>query len=960
MADPIPLRITADLPVCDPARAGRARGRISEAALEAWEEAGGFLDAVFAASPYLGRLAARRSATFARLASESPEAVIRDAIAAARDVAKLDDEDEAETALRRAKADLHLATALADLSGAFDLDQTVAAVTAFADAAVEGALGAAARLRGFPPGEADNPVPGYFVLALGKMGTGTLNYSSDIDLVVLFEPDAITPPEGKEPQKALDRFTQKWVRLLTEETAEGYVFRVDLRLRPDPSSTPVAMSAEAARRYFEAVGQNWERAAYAKARVCAGDTRAGKAFLADLEPFVWRRALDYAAVEDIRGLAKQIQAVGRRAEIRPAGHDVKLGRGGIREIEFYAQVLQLLFGGRRPAIRVAGTMAALDALAGEGLIGQDEAEALLADYRFLRNVEHRIQMREDEQTQTLPADDAARRAVACLTGEDDLAVFDEQVAATLRRVHAAFSEQFDEGESLATGEGSLVLTGVEPTPDTLETLARHGFSDPNAVWHRLAGWAAGRARAARTERARRLFSRLVPRLVEAIGATGDADAAFARFSKFFEGLPSGVQPLALLVNHPELADELIAILGLAPRLAEVLARRPELLDVMLEPAFALPLKAGMREALAERMRRIERRGDPFEAALNQARRIAREERLRIGAQTLLGRATAGEAGRAYSDLADAAIETMAEAAASEVARKHGPAPGRWAVLGLGKLGGRELSADSDLDLMLVYAPEAESSQGERPLGVDAWFTRFTQRLVAALSAPTEEGELFPVDMALRPSGSAGPLAVNLDRFRAYYASEAWTWERMALTRARVITHDRLEDELIAELEDAIARERPAEEIRDDAADMRARLLRDKPAKSDWDLKLRDGGLIEIEFIAQTGQLAARERISPSTIPALQGLAERGALKPEEGEALVAAVRDYAAVTQLIRLAHGAGFDPEEASEPFARRLAAIAECDDLAALARHLDAHAKTVRELFLRHVGDPLKKRDG
>lgn len=954
MADPVPARLTTDLPVCDPARAERARGRLPEATLDAWAGAGKFLDAVFAASPYLGRLARRRADTFRRLAVESPEAVIRDAIAAARAVAALDDEDAALSALRRAKGDLHLAVALADLSGAFDLRQTVAAMTAFADAAVKGALGAAARLRGFAVDDGDDQLAGYFVLALGKMGTGALNFSSDIDLVVLFEPETVSVPEGKEPQKALERLTQKWVKLLSEETAEGYVFRVDLRLRPDPSSTPVAMSAESARRYFEAVGQSWERAAYAKARVCAGDRAAGEAFLRDLAPFVWRRALDYAAVEDIRTLAKQIQAVGRRAEIRPAGHDVKLGRGGIREIEFYAQVLQLLFGGRRPAVRAPGTLAGLEALAGAGLVESGEAEALIADYTFLRNVEHRIQMREDEQTQTLPEDREARRAVACLFGEPDLDVFDERVSAVLRRVHSAFSDQFDEGESLATGEGSLVLTGVEPTPDTLATLKAHGFSDPAQVWARLSGWAAGRARAARTERARRLFSRLVPRLVEAIGATGDADAAFARFSKFFEGLPSGVQPLSLLVNHPELADELIAILGLAPRLAEVLARRPELLDVMLEPSFALPLKAGMRDALAERMREIGRRGDPFEAALNQARRVAREERLRIGAQTLLGRATAGEAGRAYSDLADAAVEVMAEAAAAEVARRHGPAPGRWAVLGLGKLGGRELSADSDLDLMLVYDPEAERSGGERPLGVDDWFTRFTQRLVAALSAPTEEGDLFPVDMALRPSGSAGPIAVRLARFESYYQSEAWTWERMALTRARVLTDDRLEDDLVASLHTAIAHEVPADTIRTDAAAMRARLLRDKPARSLWDIKLRKGGLIEIEFIAQTAQLIARERLSPSTIQALEALKTRRELPEEDGDRLIAAVRDYAAVTQLIRLAHGSGFDPGEASEPFARRLAAAAGCSGLADLLDRLNAHAEAVEALFIAHVGDP------
>lgn len=351
----------------------------------------------------------------------------------------------------------------------------------------------------------------------------------------------------------------------------------------------------------------------------------------------------------------------------------------------------------------------------------------------------------------------------------DLTAFDARIRATLQEVHALFSAQFEDGESLATDAGSLVLTGVEPTPDTIATLTRLGFEDPAQVWTRLSGWAAGRARAARTERARRLFSRFAPRLVTAIAATGDPDAALARFAAFFEGLPSGVQVLSLLVNQPDLARELMVILGLAPRLAELLARRPALLDVMLEPSFVRPLREDPPGLIAKRFATL---ADlPFEDALNTARRIAREERLRIGAQLLLERAGATEAGIAFAALADAAIAAMAISAQQEMSRRHGPAPGRWAVLGLGKLGGRELSADSDLDLMLVYEADADSSDGPKPLGVETWFIRFAQRLVSALSAPTEEGDLYPVDMALRPSGSQGPLAVRLSRFAAYYASE---------------------------------------------------------------------------------------------------------------------------------------------------------------------------------------------
>lgn len=944
-------RISTTLPLTDAARAKRVRERVGVKAYEAWGEGADILDAVFAAAPYLGRLAARRCETLQRLAGTAPETIIAEACQAAREAGRLEDEAAVMAALRQAKADLHLTVALADLAGAFSLEETVTAISDFADAAVQASLEAAMRLAELDVDDPDNPMPGLFVLTLGKHGQRSLNYSSDVDLAVFWEPETTTPPPGKDPVRTLDRLIKRMVHLLNETTADGYVFRIDLRLRPDPSSTPLAVNAEMARHYFEAVGQNWERAAYAKARICAGDRNAGASFLSDLQPFIWRRALDYAAVDDIRALAKQIQAVGKRSKVLAGGHDLKLGRGGIREIEFYAQVLQLVFGGRRPGLRPPGTLQALDNLAREKLISREDAEALSAAYRRLRNLEHRIQMLEDEQTQTVPRDDGVRARLAALSGENDLARFDSRLTTLLRDVHARFTDQFEDGESLATEQGSLVLTGVEPTPDTRETLAAYGFSDPDRVWERLAGWAAGKARAARTERARALFSRFAPRLVEGLAASGDADAAFARFATFFEGLPSGVQPLSLLINQPALARELIAILGLAPRLAEILARRPTLMDVMLDPAFAAPLREDAEDRQRERFSGVAEA--PFEDALNAARRLAMEERLRIGAQLLLARATASEAGRAFAYLADAAVDQMARAAEVEVARRHGAAPGRWAVLGLGKLGGRELSADSDLDLMVIYKAEAAESDGLRPLTAEAWFMRFAQRLVTALSSPTEEGELYPVDMALRPSGSAGPIAVRLSRFQEYYDSgEAWTWERMALTRSRVVAHSGLRVTVEEAVRAAIARPVGPDEIRADAADMRQRLLRDKPAKSDWDIKLRPGGLIEIEFIAQTGQLIARESISPNTIEALKGLADRGVLPMPDADALALICEDYAALTQLLRAAHGGGFDLERASAPFAARLCAALNLEDLGRLEQHLASRAEAVRALFQRHIG--------
>jgi glutamate-ammonia-ligase adenylyltransferase len=957
MPAPLPTRICQTLPATDTERAKRCRQRIDASVFDAWGEQASFLDSVFAAAPYLGRLAARRPDTLKALTKDAPEDLLMDANERARAAGQIP--AIAMKQLRQAKMDMHLVTALCDLAGAFTLEQAVAAVSDFADSAVMGALEAAAFESGLSVEDPTNPVPGLFVLTLGKHGQRSLNYSSDIDLVVMWEPKRIEADQLKDPVKSLTRLTRKMSAFLQDVSEDGYVFRVDLRLRPDPSSTPAAVNADMARHYFEALGQNWERAAYAKARVCAGDRLAGAAFLSDLEPFIWRRSLDFEAVDDIRAIARQIQSSGKRAQIHAAGHDLKLGRGGIREIEFFAQILQMVFGGRRKVLRVANTLKALGALAEEALIDPEDARAMAQSYRTLRALEHRIQMLEDEQTQTVPPEAQARRRLAALMGEDDLDRFDQALTTLLADVHARFAKQFDDGESLATEAGSLVLTGVEPTPETLHTLEQYGFSDPERIWSRLAGWAAGKARAARSNRARALFSKFAPRLVEGLAATGDPDAAFTRFATFFEGLPVGVQPLSLLVKQPALARELLVILGLAPRLAEALARRPTLLDVMLDPSFATPMRDDAPERYHERFAEIDL--TTFEPALNAARRVAGEARLRIGAQLLLGRARAQEVGLAFAQLADAAAETMAHAAIAEVARRHGPPPGRWALLALGKHGGRELSADSDLDLVVIYDPDAQTSEGAKPVSAEAWFVRFAQRLVAALSAPTEEGQLYEVDMALRPSGRAGPVAVRLARFESYYAGEeAWTWERMALTRARVVVSDRLGDAVEAALNTAIAGAGEAEKLCADGLDMRERLLRDKPAKSAWDLKLRDGGLIEIEFIVQLAQLRLGRRLSSNTAEAIDKLKALGALDAGDAEKLSRAHEDYAALTQLVRAAHGSGFDPETASAPFATRLAEACEADTLGQVSERIEAHAQTVRALFEAHVGKIGIARDG
>lgn len=951
-----------DLPDIDPAAGERALTALSPGLVAGLSAPSlDFLKAALGAAPYLARLAQRREAALGEMTQESPESIADRLTNAAREAGgSAPDSGTLETQLRELKADCHLLCALAEISGAWTSAAMTQMLSRFADAAVAAALHGAARFaaakgRLAEPRDPANPVPGLFLLALGKLGADELNYSSDIDLAAFYEPQILADHTEREPRELAPRIVQAVTRILQEPTEDGYVFRVDLRLRPDPSSSPVAVTVDTAMRYYEAMGQNWERAAYIKARHCAGDASASAAFLSGLSPFIWRRALDFAAVDDIRSLARQIQRVGDRAKIRAAGHDLKLGRGGIREIEFIAQIPQLVFGGRDRTLRQKSPVAALPALGAAGKLNGVDINALTEDYIFLRGVEHRIQMLEDEPTQTLPDDDSRRRRVAALCGENAPDRFDDRIRAVLTRVHTVFSDQFDDEDSLASDAGSLVFTGVDPTPDTLATLKSLGFSDPEAVWARFNAWSAGRARAVRSARARELLTALAPRLIDALAATGEPDGALLRFATFFENLPMGVQPLSLLKNEPGLAADLVGIIGLAPAMARTLAQRPAILDAMLEPHFIRPLKDDPDNELADIFARRIPPTMPFEDRMNEVRRIAREERFRIGSQVLTGRAGPRIAGKAFADLADACIAVLAQAAQHRMEDRFGAPPGPYAVIGMGKLGGRELAADSDLDIMLVYDVDAEG-EGEAP---ESYFSRLTQRLISALSVPTEEGGLYEVDMQLRPSGKSGPVAVRLARFGDYYAHVAWTWEHMALTRARIVCGDpALTRAIESHIDTALAQARDPHQIRADASAMRIRMRSARPSGGDWDLKHRDGGLVDIEFIAQTLQLIALQKgvmtRQASTFDALMGLVPSGMLDDGEARRLCEVGRLYLGLMQLIRTAHGAGFDPANAARGFSQRMAEFAGVPDLQALQARIADHAAFVADCFARHVHDP------
>jgi glutamate-ammonia-ligase adenylyltransferase len=665
-------------------------------------------------SPHLAREFSREGDFVARLCNDSAETAIAAALAALATVPRLA-RNEAMQVLRETKRRVCLVIALADVGGVWNLDQVTGSLTDLADRTLRAAL-----LNAFHEGVArerfldvEGPDPlgqcGLFFLAMGKYGALELNYSSDIDFSCYFNPELL-PVTGKVgEQEAAVRLTQSTVSLMQETTQDGYVFRCDLRLRPDAGSTQIAGSTRLAEGYYESMGQNWERAAMIKARVCAGDASEGAAFMQHLQPFVWRKYLDYAAIEDIHSIKRQIHAHGGHGAIRVPGHNIKLGRGGIREIEFFAQTQQLILGGRMASLRISRTEDALVALAQRGVIAQDTCADLRRAYRFLRTLEHRLQMIEDQQTHSLPKHDSGLDNVARFMGFASRDELGARLTSELQCVQGHYTRLFESQPSLSKSAGSLVFTGVDEDPETIDTLSKMGFAQPEAMSTTIRGWHHGRIRATRSERAREKLTSLMPLLLEALAQTANPDIAFTRLDRFLSGLPSGVQVFALLLSNPALLGLISEIVGTAPRLADHLAARPGLLDVLIDAEFLhhQPSVGELRGGLASLLRTSR----SFEETLDVVRRWTKDQQFRVGLQLLQNEIDGIAAGQAFADVADIVIEALFSATQSEMSAAHGQVPdGGMVVIALGRLGGREMSATSDLDLIFVYDHASDAAQ----------------------------------------------------------------------------------------------------------------------------------------------------------------------------------------------------------------------------------------------------------
>jgi glutamate-ammonia-ligase adenylyltransferase len=937
------------------------------AAARAWSGAPDgrmLLAAIFGNSPFLTGVAAREWEFLTRLVQHGADPLFDEIIAG---VKRAPNDGENRAALMRelriARRRVALTAAVADFAGAWDLEPQMLALTGFAEAAIDAALRHLLRTEQgtpFPP-DANPEDSGLIVLGMGKLGGGELNYSSDIDLILLYDPARAPQSDRDALHGFYNRLARELVRILDERTGDGYVFRTDLRLRPDPRSTPLVMSVAAAFGYYESVGQNWERAALIKARPVAGDRIAGAGFLAELQPYIWRRHLDFAAIADIHSIKRQIQAHRGGGRIAVYGHDIKLGRGGIREIEFFAQTQQLIWGGRRRVLRVGATCEALRRLAAAGQIDEEARDTLTASYRFLRRVEHRLQMVDDAQTHRLPADAEGIARLAAFLGYADDDTFTAELVAVLATVERHYAELFEEAPTLA-GPGNLVFTGADDDPETIETLARMGFADPSTVAGMVRDWHHGRMRATRSQRAREILTELVPELLRTFSVTAAPDLALRRFDEFLSRLPAGVQLFSLFHANPGLLQLVADIMAEMPRLADDLARRPALLEAVLSADFLAPLPD--QAGLAADLDNVLAGARHFEETLDLARRWANERRFQVGIQLFRRNLDGAATGPVLADIAETVLGAMAPLVAADFARQHGTVPGgEFAVVAMGRLGSREMSFASDLDLILIYdAPEdSDQSDGPRPLAITTYYARLTQRLIAAITAPTAEGKLYEVDMRLRPSGASGPIASRLDAFARYQREAAWTWEHMALTRARSLSGGAaLRHRIEAALAAALAIPRDPGRLVADVAEMRERIAAEHPHPAALDLRNRRGGLVDIEFTAQ--YLMLREAAqSPQVLrrdtgEALAALHEAGALTPQAWQVLGDALALIRQLRAWLTVLFEDLPDAEALAGPAGATLARCTGVVDFARLDADIIAACAGVSAWYDRLIAEPAR----
>jgi glutamate-ammonia-ligase adenylyltransferase len=781
--------------------------------------------------------------------------------------------DALTAALRRFRRREMVRIAWRDLAGRADLNETMAELSALADACLQQTLARlyADQCRALGrPEDARADTPGLVVVALGKLGARELNFSSDVDLVFAFPGHGQTTggPRRVSHEEFFTRLARHLIQALSTPTADGFVFRVDARLRPYGDGGPLAMGFDAMEDYYQHQGREWERYAWIKARVVAGDPAAGERLLARLRPFVFRRYLDFGAFASLREMKANIEAEVRRKRL--AGN-IKLGRGGIREIEFFGQMFQLIRGGVNPALQDRRILTVLDTLAREGAIAAEVCRDLSGAYVFLRRVENRLQEAADQQTHDLPTEETARLRLAAAMGEaswEDLAHRIQRHTETVHRHFRGLLAGAATADTDTDDHQRRALAGLWKSltldRDARRALAEAGFASPEAVRPLLEHLNNDPTTRALSREGRRRLDRLLPMLVQAAGRTDEPLPVLNRIVDLLLSIQRRTNYLALLLENPDAVRHLVRLVAASPWVSSFLARHPVLLDELLDPRtlYRPESKAAVAREADRRLATVAD-GD-LEYQVEQLCILRQTHTLRVAAADVTGVLPMMRTSDYLTELAEVILEKVLGLAWGHLVERHGlpgevdivdpSLPSGFAVIAYGKAGGLELGYGSDLDLVFVHAgARGESTDGPRPISNAQFFARIGERIVHILTAHTRAGRIYEVDMRLRPSGSAGPLVIDIEAFRDYQLRDAWTWEHQAIVRARPVAGDpALAERFAAIRAEVLQTHRDRRRLREEVRQMRERMRSEHLAAEPgvFDLRQDRGGIVDIEFLVQ--------------------------------------------------------------------------------------------------------------
>ena len=941
--------------VGDAERAARAVAQLSErcAALDnpsltAWvgevlQDPTGraLLDSVFSNSPFLTACALADVPFLRDLLTSGPDTAFGQVMGFLKDnLYRETQEERVMRELRIARRRVALLVALADVTGVWPLERVTQSLTDFADVALSVTI-AHLMLQAAERGDlvlADPSFPedgcGYVVLAMGKQGARELNYSSDIDLIVVYEPLQVDYRGSRSLQQLFVRLTQRLIMILQQRTADGYVFRVDLRLRPDPSSTPVAVPYAAAQSYYSRRGEDWERAAMIKARPAAGDTALGRRFLAELSPFVWRDHMDFWVIRDIQAIKRRINAQRGSGKFDFLGRNIKTGPGGIREIEFFAQTQQLIFGGKDSYLRCRRTVDALSTLAESGRIDEQVTDELTEAYKFLRQLEHRLQMVDDEQTQTLPSDDTKMLGLARFMGFQEVDEFRQLLMHHLQRVEAHYNELFEDAAGQDDGSSVWIDGSEERQFDRLRDL---GFQNlPHAV-EQLGLCRKAAARSRRSQQAQQLFQEFFPQAIEMISRTVDPDGTLDRFHDFLCSLTSRYSCFSALSANAKLLDLLVEILAVAPAVAEILARHPDQLQAALANDFfdVLPDRRLVRADCAEALGK----SADIQQAVEQTVAWAQDQKFQVAVNVLRYTVDAGDAGLALTNIADAVVHAISRRLHHHLAESADTSGSGLVVVALGAYGRGELTLGSPLELLFLY-----NSNGP-------FHGRLARRITNALGAATARGRLWHVDLESTLWRAPGPLVSSIGAFRDYCTDGIDAGQLQALTTARAVAGS---EQLVAEVENvlhaALTRRRDPAMFTEHIREVRERDGLDDAVF--WQPRRRSGGLDQLEALVRLFQLRlAPEHASVLTTSLVGGLAklgEVGAMDSSDVKDLIDAHRFLRQIENLLAIAVAA---PETAPPGLMAALARVGGIADETELNSRVDEACNNIAALFDRHL---------